>query len=55
MLRKPEWSSTRKIRRTNHCGCKAQAGKQLMIYLPFALPDKVPFDIADKCLVIENQ
>ena len=34
---------------------QSESGKQLMIYLPFALPDKVPFDISDKCLVIENQ
>jgi formylglycine-generating enzyme required for sulfatase activity/protocatechuate 3,4-dioxygenase beta subunit len=32
-----------------------EGGKQLMIYLPFLLPDKVPFDISDKNMVIENQ
>ena len=34
---------------------QSQAGKKLMIYLPFALPDKVPFDISDKNVVIENR
>ncbi len=28
------------------------AGKQLLIWLPFSLPDKVPFDISDKCFTI---
>ncbi|HEX7501877.1 MAG TPA: Ser-Thr-rich GPI-anchored membrane family protein, partial [Acidobacteriota bacterium] len=33
---------------------RTEAGKQLLIWLPFSLPDKVPFDISDKCFMIEQ-
>jgi hypothetical protein len=33
---------------------RTEAGKQMLIFLPFSLPDKVPFDISDKCFNIEN-
>jgi Leucine-rich repeat (LRR) protein len=34
---------------------RTAAGKQMLIFLPFSLPDKVPFDISDKCFTIENE
>jgi hypothetical protein len=34
---------------------QSMAGRQVLIYLPLAIPDHVPFDISDHQFVIENQ